>query len=55
MIDGYSFPTNLDLDSPMEGSLTETIWAFMELALREESSVDRFNECLNEATMRRLP
>ena len=55
VIDGYSFPTNLDLDSPMEGSVTETIWAFMELALREEWPVDRFNECLNEATRRRLP
>ena len=55
MIDGYSFPTNLDLDSPMEGSVTETIWVFMERALREEWSVDRFNECLNEATRRRLP
>ena len=55
VIDGYSFPTNLDLDSPMEGSVTETIWVFMERALREEWSVDRFNECLNEATRRRLP
>ena len=50
VIDGYSFPTNLDLDSPMEGPVTETIWAFMELASREEWTVDRFNECLNEAT-----
>ena len=55
VIDGYSFPTNLDLDSPMEGSVTENIWAFMELALREEWPVDHFNKCLNEATRRRLP
>ena len=55
MIDGYSFPTNLDLDSPMEGSVTETIWDFMELALREEWPVDRFNEYLNEITRCRLP
>jgi hypothetical protein len=55
VIDGYSFPTNLDLDSPMEGSVTETAWAFMDLALREEWPVDRFNKYLNEATMRRLP
>ncbi len=55
VIDGYCFPTNLDLDSPMEGSVTETIWAFMERALREEWPVDRFNEYLKEATMRRLP
>ena len=55
VIDGYSFPTNLDLDSPLEGSVTETVWAFMDLALREEWPVDRFNKYLNEATMRRLP
>ena len=55
VIDGYCFPTNLDLDSPMEGSVTETAWAFMDLALREEWPVDRFNKYLNEVTMRRLP
>jgi ectoine hydroxylase-related dioxygenase (phytanoyl-CoA dioxygenase family) len=55
VIDGYSFPTNLDLDSPVEGLVTENIWTLMERALKEEWPVDRFNKCLNEATIRRHP
>ena len=55
VVDGYPFPTNLDLDPPKEGSTPENMQALMERALSEEWPVDRFNECLNEATMRRLP
>ncbi|MDP6488905.1 MAG: phytanoyl-CoA dioxygenase family protein [SAR324 cluster bacterium] len=55
VIDGYAFPTNLDLDSPMEGPITKTIWAFMERALRKEWPVDRFNEYLNDSAIRRIP
>ena len=55
VVDGYPFPTNLDLDLPKEGSTPENMQALMERALSEEWPLDRFNECLNEATMRRLP
>jgi ectoine hydroxylase-related dioxygenase (phytanoyl-CoA dioxygenase family) len=54
VVDGYSFPTNLDYDSPMEGSAPETVEALMERALNEEWPADRFYECLDEATKRRL-
>jgi len=54
VVDGYSFPTNLDLDSPLAGSAPETVQGLIERALNEEWSVDRFCECLDEATKRRL-
>ena len=54
VVEGYPFPTNLDSDSPMEGSAPETVQALMERALSEEWSVDRFCDCLDEATKRRL-
>ena len=55
VIDGYAFPTNLDLDSPMEGIVTENLWTLMECALSEEWQFDRFNKCLNDSTIRRNP
>ena len=54
VVDGYSFPTNLDFDSPTEGSAPETVQALIERALNEEWPADRFYECLDEATKRRL-
>jgi hypothetical protein len=55
VIDGYAFPTNLDLDSPMEGLVTENLWTLMERALNEEWPCDRFNKCLNDSAIRRIP
>ncbi len=55
VIDGYAFPTNLDLDSPMEGLVTENLWTLMERALTEEWPCDRFNKCLNDSAIRRIP
>ena len=55
VIDGYAFPTNLDLDSPMEGLVTEDLWTLMERALTEEWPFDRFNKCLNDSAIRRIP
>ena len=55
VIDGYAFPTNLDLDSPMEGLVTENLWTLMERALNEEWPCDRFNKCLNDSEIRRIP
>ena len=54
VVDGYSFPTNLDLDSPLAGSTPETVQSLIERALNEEWSVDRFCDCLDETTKRRL-
>ena len=54
VVDGYSFPTNLDLDSPMEGYAPENIQALINQALNEKWPADRFYECLDEATKRRL-
>jgi len=55
VLDGYAFPTNLDLDSPMEGLVIEDLWTLMERALTEEWPFDRFNKCLNDAAIRRNP
>ena len=54
VVDGYSFPTNLDLDSPMEGSSPRTELALINQALNEEWPADLFCDCLDEATKRRL-
>jgi hypothetical protein len=54
VVDGYSFPTNLDLDSPLTASTPETVQVLIERALNEEWSDDRFCECLDETTKRRL-
>ena len=54
VVDGYSFPTNLDFDSPTEGSAPKTVQALIERALNEEWPAARFYECLDEATKRRL-
>ena len=54
VVEGYPFPTNLDSDSPLAGSAPETVQALMELALNEEWTADRFCDCLNEATKRKL-
>ena len=54
VVDGYSFPTNLDLDSPMEGSAPGTVLALINQALNEEWPADLFCDCLDEATKRRL-
>ena len=55
VIDGYAFPTNLDLDSPMEGLVTENLWTLMERALTEEWPCDSFYKCLNDSAIRRIP
>ena len=52
--DGYSFPTNLDSDPPIEGSAPETVQTLLERALSEEWPVERFHQHLNEAAERRL-
>ena len=53
--DSYSFPTNLDTDSPTEGSVPETAQSLMERALCEKWSVEQFCLKLDEAARRRLP
>ena len=53
--DSYSFPTNLDTDSPTEGSVPETAQSLMERALSEKWSVEQFCLKLDEAARRRLP
>jgi hypothetical protein len=54
VVDGYPFPTNLDLDSPMEGTAPGTELALINQALNEEWPVDLFCDCLDEATKRRI-
>jgi hypothetical protein len=54
VVDGYSFPTNLDLDSPLAGSAPETVQTLIERALNEEWPIERFCEGLDEATKRKL-
>ncbi|MCS5639640.1 MAG: phytanoyl-CoA dioxygenase family protein [Candidatus Marinimicrobia bacterium] len=53
--DSYSFPTNLDTDSPTEGSVPETAQSLMERALSEKWSVEQFCLKLDEAARRGLP
>ncbi len=45
--EGYSFPTNLDLDPPAQGLAPETQAAFFQRALREKMSSEAFSEHLN--------
>jgi ectoine hydroxylase-related dioxygenase (phytanoyl-CoA dioxygenase family) len=54
VVDGYSFPTNLDYDSPREGSAPGTALALINQALNEAWPTDLFYDCLDEATIRRL-
>ena len=53
--DSYSFPTNLDTDSPTEGSIPETAQSLMERALINKWPVKKFCLKLDEAVKRRIP
>ena len=53
--DSYSFPTNLDTDSPTENSVPETVQSLMERALSKKWPVEKFCLKLDEAVKRRLP
>ena len=53
--DSYSFPTNLDTDSPTEGSVPETAQSLMERALSKKWPVEKFCLKLDEAVKRRIP
>jgi ectoine hydroxylase-related dioxygenase (phytanoyl-CoA dioxygenase family) len=53
--DSYSFPTNLDTDSPTEGSVPETAQSLMERALNKKWPVEKFCLKLDEAVKRRIP
>ena len=53
--DSYSFPTNLDTDSPREGSVPETSQFLMERALSKKWPVEKFCLKLDEAVKRRIP
>ena len=53
--ESYSFPTNLDTDSPTEGSVPETSQSLMERALSNKWPVEKFCLKLDEAVKRRLP
>ena len=51
--DGYSFPTNLDSDPPLQGSAPETQQALIVRALQESWPPDQFNEALDQVLQRR--
>ncbi len=53
--DSYSFPTNLDTDSPTEDSVPETAQSLMEKALSKKWPIEKFCLKLDEAVKRRLP
>lgn len=51
--DGYSFPTNLDSDPPINGSAPQTVQQLIEVSLDEGRSQQEFEERLNAACQRR--
>ncbi|MFJ5298031.1 phytanoyl-CoA dioxygenase family protein [Pseudomonas sp. NPDC088368] len=52
--DGYSFPTNLDTDPPLDGMAPQTGQQLLELALRERWEVARFVEAVGVMREKRL-
>ncbi|HEV8389780.1 MAG TPA: phytanoyl-CoA dioxygenase family protein [Dongiaceae bacterium] len=52
--EGYSFPTNLDRDPPLDGLAPETQAQLMLKALAEKWPADAFNEALEKQSWRRL-
>lgn len=53
--DGYSFPTNLDLDPPVGGLAPETQAALFKRALASRISIEDFNAALDAQVARRMP
>ena len=51
--EGYSFPTNLDTDPPIDGLAPRTQFALAQLALRENFAPERFNAELRAQERRR--
>ena len=51
--DGYAFPTNLDLDPPVDGNAPETAQSLVERALNEGWSIERLRNELTEYGKRR--
>ena len=51
--DGYSFPTNLDLDPPVGGNAPQTQNALFQQALSEDWSSEFFNQKLTEQAQRK--
>ena len=52
--EGYSFPTNLDLDPPIGGLAPETQAALMRRALKENWPAEQFKEALAHQSQRHL-
>lgn len=53
--EGYSFPTNLDLDPPVGGLAPETQQMLLKRALNEGMAADVFTKELQKQSARRLP
>ena len=53
LADGYSFPTNLDSDPPIEGKAPETAQQMLHTALRENWPPSRLKEALTAYALRR--
>ena len=53
--EGYSFPTNLDSDPPVDGMAPETPQRLVERALADSWSQERFNQALDQLYARRQP
>ncbi|MEP3280207.1 MAG: phytanoyl-CoA dioxygenase family protein [Stappiaceae bacterium] len=51
--EGYPFPANLDIDSPLSGMAPESQQELMRRALDESWSTDRFLQALNEQAARK--
>jgi ectoine hydroxylase-related dioxygenase (phytanoyl-CoA dioxygenase family) len=51
--EGYSFPTNLDTDPPINGNAPESQAELMRCALKENLSLAKFKEMLQQQTNRR--
>ena len=55
IIDGYSFPTNLDLDAPTHSLVSENILDLVEKAMFEKWNVKKFNRYLDDLEDRKKP
>lgn len=53
--EGYSFPTNLDSDPPVDGLAPETMAAMMARMLDEDATLEEFNAALDAWAARRAP
>lgn len=53
--DGYSFPSNLDTDPPLQGMAPQTAQALLSQALDQQWSTEKFHQAMDQHKAKRTP